>query len=107
MKKKKFQLWSLLQVVLVPVIVVVVLLFFFTALSNLDSGKSAEGRDQLEASIRQAAVACYAAEGVYPPDVAYLQEHYGLQIDTEHYAVFYDVFAQNLMPDITVLEKES
>lgn len=49
-------------------------------------------------------MACYAAEGVYPPDLEYLKEHYGLQVDENQYTVRYDVFAENLMPDITVLE---
>ena len=34
----------------------------------------------------------------------YLEEHYGIQVDRERYTVAYDVFASNLMPDITVLE---
>lgn len=79
---------------------------FSAALSNLSQGREAEGKRQLEDSIRRAAVACYATEGIYPPDIAYLQEHYGIQIDPA-YTVRYDVFAENLMPDITVLENES
>jgi hypothetical protein len=82
-----------------------VLLCFLAALQDLDSGQTAQGREQLEAAVRQAAVACYAAEGVYPPDLTYLEDHYGLQIDETRYAVSYQVFASNLMPDITVLEK--
>jgi hypothetical protein len=86
---------------------VAVLLCFLAAVQNLSSGQTAEGRQQLEDAIRQAAVACYAAEGVYPPDLTYLEDHYGLQIDETHYGVSYQVFASNLMPDITVLEKTS
>lgn len=85
----------------------VVLLCFFTALSNLDRGREEEGRRQLEQALRRACVACYAVEGVYPPDLSYLEERYGLQVDETRYAVFYDIFASNLMPSITVLEKES
>ena len=51
-------------------------------------------------------MACYAAEGIYPPDISYLEEHYGIQIDKDRFAVYYDVFASNLMPDITVIEKQ-
>ena len=91
---------------LVPVVAAVVLLCFFTALSNLEEGRDREGRLQLEEALRRAAVACYAAEGVYPPDLAYLEEHYGVQIDEQRFAVDYTVFGSNLMPDITVLEKE-
>ena len=92
--------------VLLPVVIVAVLLLFLTGLSNLERDSSEEGRLQLESALRRAAVACYAAEGIYPPDVDYLKEHYGIQVDEEHYAVFYEVFASNLMPDITVLERE-
>lgn len=92
--------------ILLPVAVAAVLLLFLTGLSNLDRDRAEEGRQQLEQAIRRGAAACYAAEGIYPPDVEYLEEHYGLQIDEERYAVFYEVFASNLMPDITVLERD-
>ena len=59
----------------------------------------------LEEVLRRAAVACYAAEGIYPPDLAYLEEHYGIQINEERYMVTYDALAENLMPDITVLDR--
>ena len=90
---------------LFPVLVICVLWFFLTALGNLESGHAREGRQQLEEAIRRSAVACYAAEGIYPPTLAYLTEYYGIQIDEEKYTVRYEVFAENLMPDITVLEK--
>lgn len=76
------------------------------SLSSVQERQGEEGRQQLETALRRAAVACYAAEGVYPPTIEYLQNHYGVQIEEEKYIVFYDVFANNLMPDITVLEKD-
>lgn len=90
-----------------PVIAFVMLLVFLSALSDLSEGNSRQGREQLETALRRSAVACYAAEGIYPDDISYLQEHYGVQIDEERYTVIYDVFASNLMPDITVLENDS
>ena len=90
---------------LTPLAAVLALLWFTTAVSQLSSGRIDEGRRTLENSLRRAAVACYAAEGVYPPDLGYLERHYGVQVDEEHYAVDYQAFASNLMPDITVLEK--
>lgn len=91
---------------LLPVAVVFVLLLFVTGLSNLDRDSSEEDRQQLEEALRRGAVACYAAEGIYPPDLDYLIEHYGIQVDRKHYVVYYEVFASNLMPDITVLERD-
>ena len=95
---------SLLGGLLVPVVAVAAVLCFATALDSLDSGRAEEDLRQLEKTLRQGCVACYAAEGVYPPDIDYLKEHYGLQVDEERYTVRYSAFAENLMPDITVLE---
>lgn len=100
MKKRN----HLLRSILLPTVGALVLLSFLTALSNFDRGRSEEGRRQLEGSLRRSAVACYAAEGIYPPDLAYLEEHYGLQIDESRYTVHYEIFGSNLMPSITVLE---
>lgn len=82
-----------------------VLALFVTALGSLQEGQSAEGLRQLEAALRKGCVACYATEGAYPTDLEYLEEHYGVQIDRDRYIVQYVAFAENLMPDITVLEK--
>ena len=48
---------------------------------------------------------CYAIEGSYPATIDYVEQHYGLQIDHDRYDVFYEIFAENVMPEITVIEK--
>jgi len=102
--KRKTRSLRWLPKLLMPV---VVLAAFLLALSRLDSGSTEVQRQQLEDSIRRACVACYASEGVYPPNLSYLEQHYGLQVDTTRYTVFYDIFAENLMPDITVVNSSS
>ena len=104
MRKRRNTLIPLLQGLLFPAAAVAVLLCFATALDGLDSGRSAEDLKQLEQTLRRGCVACYAAEGIYPPNLEYLEEYYGLQIDETRYTVHYSAFAENLMPDITVLE---
>ena len=89
-----------------PVLAVGILLYFLTALSNLSKDQALEDKQQLETALTRAAVACYAAEGIYPPSLDYLVEHYGVQINTGLYTVKYEIFASNLMPDITVLENQ-
>ncbi len=98
MKKKTWKTALLLVAVLL------ILGGFLSSLSRLEAGQREEGRAQLEEALRRTAVACYASEGIYPPDVAYMQEHYGIRIDERHYAVIYEIQASNLMPEITVLE---
>lgn len=83
-----------------------VLLCFLIAVSQLEQGRSEAGRQQLEAAVRRTAAACYAQEGFYPPNVAYMQAHYGLQYDEDAYRVHYEIFASNLMPEITVVERQ-
>lgn len=90
-----------------PLVMAAAVLVFSLSVARLDRGHRAEDRQNLEEALRRAAVACYAAEGFYPPDVAYLQAHYGLRYDESRYVIHYTLFASNLMPDITVLEQES
>ncbi len=80
------------------------ILAFLFLIQSLDAGYSSQGKSQLEAALRRTAVSCYASEGFYPPDLAYMRTHYGLQYDESRYTVHYTLFAANLMPDITVLE---
>ena len=56
-----------------------------------------------EESIRRAAVQCYALEGIYPTNIDYLIEHYGIRPDTGRFVVHYQFVADNLLPDIMVL----
>ncbi|MBD5118184.1 MAG: hypothetical protein HDT37_03600 [Clostridiales bacterium] len=105
MRKQKAPWGALLRTLLLPAVIVAVLVFFSTALSTVERGRGEENKRQLEQALRRGCVACYAAEGIYPPDIDYLKEHYGVQVDETQYVVFYTAFADNLMPDITVLEQ--
>ena len=101
---KKRSVWfPLLRGLLLPVVCVAVLVFFSTALDSLNSGHEEEDLRQLEEALRRGCVACYAVEGVYPPNLDYLKEHYGIQVDEDRYMVHFVPCAENLMPDITVL----
>ncbi len=98
-------LTGLLRGAVLTAFVLVALFCFFTGVTGVQKGSGEEGRRKLEESIRRTAAACYAVEGIYPPTLEYMEENYGLQVDAERYFVDYRIFASNLMPDITVLEK--
>lgn len=78
---------------------------FLLFLNRLEAGHSAEGLRRLEDSVRRCAVSCYASEGFYPPNIAYMEENWGLRYEKDRYLIRYEVFSSNLMPQITVLEK--
>ena len=101
MKKEQKELGWLIKLMLIALMIVV----FSFSLTRLDKGSTEIQRQQLEDSIRRACISCYSLEGIYPPTLQYLEDNYGLQINDKHYAVFYDIFAENIMPDITVVIK--
>lgn len=66
-------------------------------------------REQGAVSVRNAILnsakqAC-AIEGAYPTSIDYLVENYGLSINRNDYAITYQVFAENIMPNVVVLPK--
>lgn len=83
-----------------------ILYFVVTGLNDASSASSSEGQRIAENSITRAVINCYASEGMYPPSYEYLKEHYGLSIDEKRYIIHYTIFAENIMPDITVLTVE-
>ena len=101
MKKERKELGWLAKLLLIGLMIAV----FVFSLMRLDKGSAELQRQQLEDSIRRACISCYSLEGIYPPTLQYLVDNYGLQINDKHYAVFYDIFAENIMPDITVVIK--
>ncbi len=76
---------------------------FLYGLSDAAASSAEEGLRIAEDSVRRAVVSCYAIEGNYPDTYEYLVEHYGVRIDSK-YIVRYEIFASNIMPDITVYE---
>lgn len=80
-----------------------VLVFVLIGVSNLEQGRQAEDARQLEQVLQRTAAACYAVEGVYPPDVAYMRTSYGLTYDESRYTVHYELTASNLVPKIHVM----
>lgn len=104
---RKRQKTGLLTGLLLPLGFAAAAVCFATALDSLDRGRAGESHRRLEETLRQGCVACYAAEGFYPPDLDYLTQRYGIQIDEKRYVVKYMALGENLMPDVTVLERVS
>ena len=88
------------------ILALAVLLCFLLALNRLEQGADDRGKQRLEDALRRTAVACYATEGFYPPDVDYMVRNYGLQYNEAVHQVYYEIFASNLMPEITVVERQ-
>ena len=96
-KRKTWILWALLLLLLLGAL----------ALIFSDGGRDLD--DSIALAIREAvqrsALQCYAVEGVYPPDLQYLEDNYGLQVNEEDFYVTYDAFASNLPPTVRVTRR--
>ncbi len=78
------------------------IVLFAIVFSRLNA-RSAEREEALiESAVRRAAVTCYAVEGRYPESLDYLLENYGVIVDQNRYAVRYEIFAANVMPEVSV-----
>ncbi|MEL4859717.1 hypothetical protein AAEU42_00545 [Pseudoflavonifractor phocaeensis] len=69
-------------------------------------GASGQSRELIEKAVRRSAVQCYAIEGAYPVSLEELEERYGLRVDQERWMVDYRYVADNLSPDITVIQRQ-
>lgn len=76
-----------------------------SGLRNADRSIQENGLRVAREAVMRAAVSCYALEGAYPESYAYLKEHYAVNVNEALYIVNYSVFASNIMPDITVIER--
>ena len=56
----------------------------------------------IRAAVQRSALQCYAVEGAYPPDLQYLEDNYGLQVNKKDFYVTYEAFASNLPPTVRV-----
>lgn len=87
---------------LLPVLITVIIAL--AASANLKNSVDAKSAESIEDTVRRATAAYYAEEGVYPPGLLAIVDKYALQIDTSRYEIKYDAMAENLAPDITVIE---
>ena len=81
-------------------------LLLFLLLSRTSGGElKQESAEAIRAAVSRSALQCYAVEGMYPPSLAYLEENYGLQVNTQDFYVRYEAFASNLPPVVRVIAK--
>ncbi|MDL2224911.1 hypothetical protein LJC20_01715 [Eubacteriales bacterium OttesenSCG-928-M02] len=85
---------------------ILLLAFLLYGIGTVGSTTQNEGKRAAEQAVRRAAVQCYALEGRFPQDIAYLEEHYGLLLNEKKYLYYYHVEAMDLMPDIRVFTLE-
>ena len=102
---KAKKIWPIVLVIALLLVLTAGACFWYAQLTESES--RAEGAAAVKQTVEQTALQCYVVEGAYPPDLDYMQEHYGLQINHEAYYVTYEAFASNLPPTIKVTERRT
>ena len=88
------------------IILLVLVFFLFCFLADrIRLSNETEQTAILEKAVTRTITECYALEGSYPPDIAYLTEHYGLTYDTDLYLIDYQYIGANLRPDVTIIKR--
>lgn len=100
-KKKK----GLLPAVLLALVLAAAVLLYVVSSRVSVRDISEESAAAVRDAIRRGALQCYAVEGIYPPTLEYLEDNYGLQVNTRSFYIRYDIFASNIAPEITVTPK--
>jgi len=63
-------------------------------------------KESLEKALKRGVIECYALEGYYPESLDYLIENYHIIYNEDEFDVKYEIFASNIMPTITVIQKD-
>ena len=88
-------------------IFIALILAFVLLINNITSKNSGRELQIVRDAVKNAALTCYAVEGMYPDNLEYLREHYNLSYNEDRYIVYYRPLASNLMPSIKVVERGS
>jgi hypothetical protein len=84
---------------------VAVIAAFVLLVNNITNKNDGRELQIVRDAVKNAALTCYAVEGMYPDDLTYLRQHYNLSFNEDKYMVYYRPFASNIMPSIKVVER--
>ncbi len=102
-ERQKSRIMDALRTVFYLLIIVVILAGFFFGLGQISSGNTDRQEKSLQTAIERDIVQCYSLEGIYPPSLKYIEDHYGLIYDKELFFVDYRPIGSNIYPDVTII----
>lgn len=86
-----------------------ILLFvlFIQGINTVNDATLSKQKESLENALSRSISQCYAVEGVYPPSLDYIVNHYGLLYNEDLFLIDYEYYGSNLLPEVTVLRKQN
>ena len=78
LKKKQNFILGLLGFVIPTLVIVLIVVIFYIGVTKISESTVKKQEDSLYTAIERDIVQCYSIEGIYPPSLEYLEEHYAL-----------------------------
>ena len=103
LKKKHSLILSLIGFIIPTLVITFIVIFFYVGVSQISKSTAKKQEESLYTAIERDIVQCYSIEGIYPPSLEYLEEHYALVYDKSLFYVDYRPVASNIYPDVTIL----
>lgn len=100
-KRHKGTLSSLLPTILLFTMVIAL---FIMGTGSLSKGSTKRQKESLTDALSRDIIYCYATTGHYPESLEDIKNDYGLYYNEELFYVDYQVRAQNIIPDVTIIE---
>lgn len=100
---KKRRRWPWLVLAACVIVLAATLSGWITRVPGRDAAETSA--EAVKEAVQRSALQCYVVEGVYPPNLSYLEEHYGLKVNHGAFIIVYDAFASNLPPDVRVIPR--
>ena len=88
---------------LMVLLFVLVLTFVYGQASGISKEVKENDVKVLEDACNNAIITCYAVEGVYPKDIDYIVENYGVVYDKEKFFIIYENEIINARPRVEVV----
>ena len=87
------------------VIFVAILFIFIGGISTISSSSVVNDKEILTEAIERDIVHCYCVEGMYPPNIKYMENHYGLTYDKDKFIIDYEYIGANIKPNVMIVQK--
>lgn len=87
------------------VIFVTILIIFIGGISTISNSSVVNDKEILTEAIERDIVHCYCVEGMYPPNVKYMENHYGLTYDKDKFIIDYEYIGANIKPNVMIVQK--
>lgn len=86
---------------------ILIFVLFLQGINAVNETTLSKQKESLETALSRSISQCYAVEGVYPPSLEYIVNHYGLLYDEDIFLIDYEYYGSNLLPEVTVLRRQN